>query len=152
MVEAPAYITGAFSIGHLGRLGALKIGWWSAAFFMFLLLIVDNHATLLLVFVRLTVSYLFMVVYAFSLEIYPSSCRPFGMGMLHIVSRVGAAISPFIAQALYDAYGLNLVAVIIGVFLVAAGLTVFLFPYDTTGGSMADSTEEIERTHLTNGR
>eukprot|EP00210_Caulerpa_lentillifera_P009077 g8661.t1 len=145
MSEAPAYILGAISIGYLGRLGALKIGWWSAAFFVILMRILEQHATLILIFARLAVSYLFMAAYAFSLEIYPSSCRPFGMGMLHIISRVGAGLSTFVAQAFYNAYGLTIVTVILGVILVIAGLAVFLFPFDTTGGSMMDSTEEITR-------
>eukprot|EP00210_Caulerpa_lentillifera_P009116 g8694.t1 len=145
LVEFPAYILGAFSLEYFGRLWSLRIGWWTCAIFMFLVFVSDDCDSLLLIFARLTVSYLFMTLYAYGLEIYPSSCRPFGMGMLVIISRVGAAISPFIAQSMYNAYGLNFVAAVIGIFLLAAGLTVFLFPYDTAGGAMVESTEEIAR-------
>lgn len=146
LVEFPAYMVGAFSLEYFGRLWSSRIGWWSCAFFMFLILVLDHHDSLLLIFARLTVAFLFMVIYAYGLEIYPSSCRPFGMGMLVIISRVGAAIAPFIAQSLYHACGLEVVAAIIGSFLVVAGFAVFLFPYDTTDGAMVENIKEVART------
>ena len=88
--------------------------------------------------------YLFTVVLVMVPELYPSSCRSFAMGTGNLMSRFGGGISPFLAQAMYDTYGLNVVAIAHGILFLLVGTSVLLIPFETSGKPLPDTVEDLQ--------
>ncbi len=76
-------------------------------------------------------------------ELYPSTCRSFGVGMGNLFSRFGGAISPFAAPGLFDACGLTVVALSHAVLFAVVGASSWRIPIEKAGKSMTDTLEDV---------
>jgi len=85
----------------------------------------------------------FIIVNVIAAEIYPSSCRATGLGMVNISSRVGGGVSPFLVLALHDKFGLRFVGGLYSFLYFLGGMLSFLIPFETLGKPMNDSLNEV---------
>lgn len=90
----------------------------------------------------------FIIVNVIAAEIYPSTCRATGLGMVNISSRVGGGVSPFLVLALYDNFGLRFVLGVYSFFYFLGGMLSSLIPFETLGKPMNDSINEVLEQYL----
>lgn len=86
----------------------------------------------------------FTAILVMAPELYPSSYRSFAVGMGNLVSRAGAAASPFVAQAFLEACGLLVTSITLGVFFFIAGTMALLIPLETSGKPMYETLQEVQ--------
>lgn len=111
---------------------------------MILLFLFPSRETDFLFIGRLFANYTVIYLYIFTPEVFPSSCRCLAMGSLSSLYQIGASVSPFIANNLFEMFGLNVVAMTCAsLFMVAFAITQFLIPFETAGLGMRDEVEEI---------
>lgn len=141
--EIPGVLLAVFTIDAFGRKKTMMFGWYGCAAAMLALPIAAQLQTALMFAGRLFIMFLFTVVLVMVPELYPSSCRSFAMGMGNLMSRFGGGISPFLAQAMYDTYGLTVVAIAHGIFFFLIGTSVLLVPFETSGKPLPDTVEDL---------
>lgn len=106
----------------------------------FLLLFIctsDIILALFLFFIRAFTTGVFQAVYVYTPEVYPTTTRALGMGLCQSSARLGAIVTPFVAQVLLhfsDYFTLSLYA---GSCLVCAVLSMLL-PIETKGRALSD--------------
>ena len=98
---------------------------------------------------RLFLIYTQVFIFAFTPEVYPSSCRCLAFGLVACLSRIGGAVSPFVALTLFDNYGQGIVSIVCAcLFSVATIVSVSLMPFETANRALADdipkSQDDIE--------
>ena len=106
----------------------------------FLLLFIcasDIVLALFLFLIRAFTAGVFQAVYVYTPEVYPTTTRALGMGLCQSSARLGAIVTPFVAQVLLhfsDYFTLSLYA---GSCIVCAALSLLL-PIETKGRALSD--------------
>ncbi|RUS79771.1 hypothetical protein EGW08_012487, partial [Elysia chlorotica] len=129
-----------FLIDWLGRRisgGLCYLG--TAIFFILIQLNVSlTTLTILMFFVRAFASASFNFVYIYSSELYPTSIRTLGMGIASAWARVGAMLTPFVAQVLIS-HSIPMATWTYGILCLACTVCCFLLPIETKGRAMPQS-------------
>lgn len=129
-----------FLIDWLGRRisgGLCYLG--TAIFFIMIQLDVSlGTLTVLMFFVRAFSSASFNFVYIYSSELYPTSIRTLGMGIASAWARVGAMMTPFVAQVLIS-HSIAMATWTYGILCLACCLCCFLLPIETKGRALPQS-------------
>ena len=73
----------------------------------------------------------------YTAEVYPTVVRGLGMGILNSVSRLGAILTPFVAQVLFETSDYATIGVYTGSSAVIA-LMAILLPVETKGKLLKD--------------
>ena len=99
--------------------------------------------TVILFFVRGLASGVFQAAYVYTAEVYPTSLRSVGVGSCSGMARLGAMMTPYIAQVLMKASleGAITVYVLVSVF---AALSCLLLPIETKGKDLGDQSGRFE--------
>ncbi|CAK7314213.1 Synaptic vesicle 2-related protein [Vulpes lagopus] len=97
-----------------------------------------NMLTLLLFIARAFISGGFQAAYVYTPEVYPTATRALGLGTCSGMARVGALITPFIAQVMLESSVYLTLAVYSGCCLLAALASCFL-PIETKGRGLQES-------------
>ena len=88
---------------------------------------------------RLFLIYTQGFIFAFTPEVYPSSCRCLAFGLVASLIRIGGAASPLVALTLFDNYGQEIVSILCAsLFSVATIVSVSLIPFETANRALAD--------------
>jgi len=140
LAEFPGLILTASIIEIFGRKKTMAIEFGVYSIFMFLLFFcLERRWVTAFIFVaRAFISGAFQCVYVYTPEVYPTTLRAVGLGASSSMARLGAIVTPFVAQV---AAGSN-VYIPIGVYGTAAllGLVAALsLPIETKGRQMMDS-------------
>ncbi|XP_059174127.1 putative transporter SVOPL isoform X2 [Physella acuta] len=98
--------------------------------------------TMLLFFVRGFGSATFYFTYIYSSELYPTSIRTLGMGVASAIARLGAMITPFIAQVLLSTSIASAIWVY-GVLCFLCSICCLLLPIETKGRALPQSLSQI---------
>ncbi|GFO32724.1 synaptic vesicle 2-related protein [Plakobranchus ocellatus] len=129
-----------FLIDWLGRRisgGLCYLG--TAVFFVMIQLDVSLAVlTVLMFFVRAFSSASFNFVYIYSSELYPTSIRTLGMGIASAWARVGAMLTPFVAQVLLS-HSVATATWVYGILCFLCCICCFLLPIETKGRAMPQS-------------
>ncbi|RDD39092.1 Synaptic vesicle 2-related protein [Trichoplax sp. H2] len=127
-------------IDRLGRKRTLAFGFILAMLSYLLLIICADRTTKygLTLFSRSCGSGLSLLCYVYSPEVYPTKFRAVGIGTANAVGRIGAILSPFIAQVLFSASDILALVVAAGFALVGAICSLFL-PLETKGRLLQDT-------------
>lgn len=107
----------------------------------FLLLFICTSETLLtfiLFLVRAFTSGAFQAIYVYTPEVYPTNTRAFGMGICTSAARIGAIVTPYVAQVLLHINDYVTLSLYAGSSLVLAVLAMLL-PIETKGRALQDS-------------
>lgn len=138
--EFPGLFITFLIIEWLGRRKTIAVEFLIFALFVYLVNIcVTRKVLIFFLFVaRAFISGGFQATYVYTPEVYPTTTRAIGLGMCSGMSRIGALITPFVAQVMLreSVYlGINTYAT---VSLIAAGFTLLL-PIETKGREMKDA-------------
>lgn len=125
------------SIDSLGRKWTLAINFMCAGVFFLLVQICTTRAwlTIFVFGVRAFASAIFNTIYIYTSEVYPTTMRSLGLGGCSACARIGAMITPFIAQVLLQK---SLVGSLwmYGSVCIACSVAALLLPYETRGREM----------------
>jgi len=140
----------------VGRRMNMTISFWCTALALAAVIHVLNKGDmegfgLIAVFcVKLFIASVFIVVYLYLLECYPTKFRATGLAFCMVIGRMGAFACPF----LYD--GLVLVGIhhmwffiVMGVLVLVAGLVSLLLPYETKDSQLMEDDAPIDEPILT---
>ncbi|XP_008002799.1 synaptic vesicle 2-related protein isoform X3 [Macaca nemestrina] len=127
-------------IDRLGRKKTMALCFVIFSFCSLLLFICvgRNVLTLLLFIARAFISGGFQAAYVYTPEVYPTATRALGLGTCSGMARVGALITPFIAQVMLESSVYLTLAVYSGCCLLAALASCFL-PIETKGRGLQES-------------
>ncbi|EDO39285.1 predicted protein, partial [Nematostella vectensis] len=137
LAEFPGVIITMFIIDKLGRKYTAALEFVITAVFFFLLIICTDRLTMtiFIFIVRGAISGAFQTFYVYTPEVYPTVTRALGLGCCSGIARVGAMITPFVAQVLLK----ESVALSMGVY---GGMSVIciiaslMLPIETKGREM----------------
>ncbi|KAJ8766670.1 hypothetical protein K2173_001190 [Erythroxylum novogranatense] len=139
--EFPGLVIAAIIIDRFGRKLSM-VGMFLVAGIIILPLVVHRSSTVttvLLFIARICITGTFAIVFIYAPEIYPTSVRTTGVGVGSSMGRVGGMICPLVAVSLVQGcHQSAAVGLFAGVALIA-GISVFLFPYETKGRDLIES-------------
>jgi MFS family permease len=138
--EFPGLILTAVIIEWFGRKKTMAIEFSVYALFMFLLYFClrRNFVTAFIFVARAFISGAFQCVYVYTPEVYPTTLRAIGLGASSSMARLGAIITPFIAQVA-SGHSLYIPITIYGI-AALMGLTASLsLPIETKGRQMRET-------------
>nr|XP_040146868.1 synaptic vesicle 2-related protein [Ictidomys tridecemlineatus] len=138
--EFPGVLVTLWIIDRLGRKKTMALCFAIFSFCSLLLSICvgRNVLTLLLFIARAFISGGFQAAYVYTPEVYPTATRALGLGTCSGMARVGALITPFIAQVMLESSVYLTLAVYSGCCLLAAVASCFL-PIETKGRGLQES-------------
>lgn len=96
----------------------------------------------LLLLTRATCGALFSAVYVYTTEYYPTSVRVLGMGWCSAFARVGAMLTPFVAQVLLPQYSVITATAIYTVVMAAMAVCAVALPVETKGRALPQTVDD----------
>ncbi|XP_073696158.1 synaptic vesicle 2-related protein-like [Garra rufa] len=149
LAEFPGILITLWMIDRIGRRKSMAI-----CFLLFSVSILPLYActqrTVLIVFIfiaRACITAGWQVAYVYTPEVFPTATRAIGIGTSSGMARVGALITPFIAQVLLK----SSVYLTLSVYLICCllgAVASWVLPMETTGQSLQESTQStMERPH-----
>ncbi|XP_012704812.2 synaptic vesicle 2-related protein [Fundulus heteroclitus] len=152
LAEFPGLLIILFAVDYLGRKKSMAI-----CFFMFSLCILPLFAcigriaiTIFIFISRAFISGGFQVVFVYTPEVFPTEIRALGMGTSSAVARIGALITPFVAQVMLRTSVYLTLSVYCGCSLLA-GIASLILPIETLGRGLQESSLDQEAVeHTTN--
>lgn len=91
--------------------------------------------TIILFLARGVIAGLFQAAYVYTPEVYPTALRSVGVGGCSALARLGAMMTPYVAQVLLQSSVWSAVSVY-GLFAICASIACLLLPYETSGADM----------------
>lgn len=95
----------------------------------------------MLFFARGIIAGVFQAAYVYTPEVYPTTLRAVGVGSCSAMARLGAMITPYVAQVLLKSSILTAV-MIYGSAAILAALACLMLPIETSGKDLADNIQE----------
>ncbi|XP_067911654.1 synaptic vesicle 2-related protein [Heterodontus francisci] len=152
--EFPGVLVTLWIIDRIGRKKTMAVAFFIFSLFALLLFICVGRLalTVFLFIARAFISGGFQAAYVYTPEVYPTATRALGLGTCSGMARVGALITPFIAQVMLESSIYLTLSVYSGCCLLAALASCFL-PIETMGRGLQESSQQewgqemVGRTH-----
>ncbi|EFX74666.1 hypothetical protein DAPPUDRAFT_199755 [Daphnia pulex] len=139
LAEFPGIVVTLVVIEFLGRKKtmALEFFVFSLSVFLIMVVCISNRAmlTVMLFVARGIISGVFQAAYVYTPEVYPTYLRSVGIGVCSGMARLGAMITPFVAQVLVQE-SLNVAIGLYGSVSLLAMVASLLLPIETKGRAM----------------
>ncbi|GAB1602604.1 synaptic vesicle 2-related protein-like, partial [Argonauta hians] len=147
VAEFPGLLFTILIIDRVGRKITIGGEFFVFSVFMFLVNICTTRQVLIcfLFVARAFISSAFMGAYVYTPEIYPTSMRAIGLGACSAMARIGAIITPFIAQVLLS-HSKHLAISLYGIMGLIGSTAAFFLPIETKGKSLKDISSAQEAT------
>jgi MFS family permease len=139
--EFPGILLTLLIIEKIGRKKTIAAEFFAAVLFFFLMFIcpINKYALLSFIFgARGVVVGAFQAIVVYTPEVYPTSVRALGMGTCSGVARLGAMITPFVAEVLLRASIAGGKGTYAAVSLLC-GVCALLLPVETKGRGLQES-------------
>lgn len=142
--EFPGIFITLAIIEYLGRKVTMAVDMIGFTLFSFLLILCASRSVLIffLFAARAFISGAFQAAYVYTPEVYPTHIRAIGLGSCSGLARVGAIITPFIAQVMLE-YSEPLAAATYAIVSLIAAVAALLLPIETKGRSMQESLNSL---------
>ncbi|XP_058473459.1 synaptic vesicle 2-related protein [Solea solea] len=145
LAEFPGLLVIIFAIEYLGRKKSMAL-----CFLMFSLFLLPLYAcigrtalTISIFIARAFIAGGYQVVFVYTPEVFPTENRALAMGVASTMARVGALITPFIAQVMLRS-SVNLTLALYCGCSVLAGVASLLLPIETLGRGLQESSVNQE--------
>ena len=138
IAEFPGLFVTLLIIECLGRRKTMSIELLLFSIFVFLVNICTSR-TILTVFLftaRAFVSGAFQAAYLYTPEVYPTATRAMGLGTCSGMARIGAIVTPFVAQVVLK-ISPTMTICMYGSICLVASVASLLLPYETAGKQLA---------------
>ena len=132
LAELPGLLVTIFIIEIIGRKFTIIVNFMMIMLGLCLLIICTSDAllTFFLFIVRAFCTGVFQTMYVYTPEVYPTNIRGIGIGFASSMARIGAIITPYVAQVLFRVSDYATIGVYAGSCLVFIFVT-FLLPLET---------------------
>ncbi|OXA60411.1 synaptic vesicle 2-related protein [Folsomia candida] len=140
LAEFPGILITIFVLDKIGRKNTMAAQFvlFALTIFMFCFPIEDRVVkTIILFAARGIVSGVFQAAYVYTPEVYPTSMRSIGIGTCSSMARIGAMVTPYVAQVIYK-QSVALAAGVYGVIALMAAVVAIMLPIETKGKEMPD--------------
>lgn len=94
--------------------------------------------TIILFAARGIIAGVFQAAYVYTPEVYPTPLRSVGVGSCSAMARLGAMITPYVAQVLVKS-SLPLAVTVYGIAALLAAIASYFLPYETSGKEMRET-------------
>ncbi|KAM4527934.1 synaptic vesicle 2-related protein [Odontesthes bonariensis] len=145
LAEFPGLLVILLAVDYIGRKKSMAL-----CFFMFSLCILPLFACIgriaLTIFIFISRAFIsggYQVVFVYTPEVFPTEIRALAMGTSSAVARVGALITPFVAQVMLRTSVYLTLSMYCGLCLLA-GVASLILPVETLGRSLQESSLEKE--------
>uniref|UniRef100_A0A3Q0SD96 SV2 related protein b n=1 Tax=Amphilophus citrinellus TaxID=61819 RepID=A0A3Q0SD96_AMPCI len=145
LAEFPGLLVVLLLVDYIGRKKSMAL-----CFFMFFLCILPLYAcvgrialTVFIFIARAFISGGYQVVFVYTPEVFPTENRALAMGTSSATARLGALITPFVAQVLLRKSVYLTLSVYCG-FSLLAGVASLILPVETLGRNLQESTVDQE--------
>ncbi|GMR50738.1 hypothetical protein PMAYCL1PPCAC_20933, partial [Pristionchus mayeri] len=138
--EVPGLIITFLLIDRIGRKRIMAVELFVFGIANYLLYFCMNRSLIvaILFVARAFIAGAFQAVYVYTPEVYPTPMRALGIGTASAFGRIGAIITPYVAQVIGD-YNLVYATLIYGTSGLIGALASFLLPIETAGRQMMDT-------------
>ena len=140
--ELPGLLVTIFIIEIIGRKFTMALNFTVVLIGFCLLFLCTNEKllTFFLFLIRAFTTGVFQTMYVYTPEVYPTRVRGVGIGLLYSIARVGAILTPYVAQVLFETSDYATIALyaISSLLLVVQAL---LLPIETKGKALSDGKE-----------
>lgn len=145
IAEFPGLFVTLLIINYIGRKKTMAVTMVGFSVFCLLLNICSTRSVrvFFLFVARAFISGGFQAAYVYTPEVYPTNVRAIGLGSCSGTARVGAIITPFIAQVMIRT-SFPLAVAIYAVVSIVAAVCSLLLPVETKGRTMQDTIERTE--------
>ncbi|KAK3603262.1 hypothetical protein CHS0354_007593 [Potamilus streckersoni] len=145
LAEFPGLFVTVFIIERIGRKYTMAVEFFIFSFFVLLsnMCTIRPVLTFFLFVARAFISGAFQAAYVYTPEVYPTSMRAVGLGACSGMARIGAIVTPFVAQVLLKASSYMAISTY-GVMALIATVASILLPIETKGREMKDTSHEIK--------
>ncbi|XP_034565895.1 synaptic vesicle 2-related protein [Notolabrus celidotus] len=148
LAEFPGLLVILLVIDRIGRKKSMAL-----CFFMFSLCLLPLYAcigrialTIFIFIARAFISGGYQVAFVYTPEVYPTENRALAMGTCSAMARMGALITPFVAQVLLRKSVYLTLSMYCGLCLLA-GIAALILPIETLGRSLQESNTDQEARH-----
>ncbi|XP_016894270.1 synaptic vesicle 2-related protein [Cynoglossus semilaevis] len=145
LAEFPGLLVIIFAVEYIGRKKSLAL-----CFFMFSLFLLPLYAcigrTALTVFIFISRAFIsggYQIVFLYTPEVFPTENRAIAIGTASTMARLGALITPFVAQVMLRASVYWTLAFYCGCSILA-GVASLILPIETLGRSLQETTGHLE--------
>ncbi|XP_064612185.1 synaptic vesicle 2-related protein-like [Liolophura sinensis] len=143
--EFPGILITVFIIDRIGRRKTMTLEFLVFSLFVLLVNICSTRPvlTLFLFVARGFISGAFQAAYVYTPEVYPTSIRAMGLGACSGMARVGAIVTPFVAQVLLGISPFLAIS-LYGIVCILAAIAAFFLPIETMGRDMTDTSKPLD--------
>lgn len=143
LAEFPGLFLTVFIIERLGRKFTMAVEFFFFSVFVLLANIctIRPVLTFFLFVARALISGAFQAAYVYTPEVYPTSMRAIGLGSCSGMARIGAIVTPFVAQVMLKVSAYLAISTY-GVISLVAAIASVLLPIETKGREMKDHSHE----------
>ncbi|XP_034235778.1 synaptic vesicle 2-related protein [Thrips palmi] len=141
LAEFPGIFATIFVIERFGRKRTMAVQFVIFAVCIYFLLICSaerSFLTAMLFMARGIIAGVFQAAYVYTPEVYPTPLRAVGVGSCSAMARLGAMVTPYVAQVLLNS-SLPLAMTVYGLAALLAAVACFLLPIETKGKEMKES-------------
>lgn len=141
LAEFPGIFITIFIIERFGRKRTMAVQFIIYAVCCSILMICTTRRsflTVMLFFARGIIAGVFQAAYVYTPEVYPTSLRAVGVGSCSAMARLGAMVTPYVAQVLLKS-SLSLAITIYTIAALSAAVACMLLPIETNGKELTES-------------
>ncbi|KAK5647632.1 hypothetical protein RI129_002524 [Pyrocoelia pectoralis] len=152
LAEFPGIFATIFIIEKFGRKKTMAVQFVVYAICAsFLIICTEKRAylTVMLFVARGIIAGVFQAAYVYTPEVYPTSLRAVGVGSCSAMARLGAMITPYVAQVLLKT-SVTLATTVYAIAAILAALACIILPIETKGKEMMDNVQQQEDSHNDN--
>lgn len=141
LAEFPGIFATIFVIERFGRKRTMAVQFVIFAICIYFLLICSaerSFLTAMLFVARGIIAGVFQAAYVYTPEVYPTPLRAVGVGSCSAMARLGAMVTPYVAQVLLNS-SLLLAMTVYGIAALLAAVACFMLPIETKGKELKES-------------
>jgi MFS family permease len=97
--------------------------------------------TVMLFLARGIIAGVFQAAYVYTPEVYPTSLRAVGVGSCSAMARLGAMVTPYVAQVLLKS-SISFATTIYTVAAILAAVACLILPFETTGKELTENVQQ----------
>ncbi|XP_006817913.1 synaptic vesicle 2-related protein-like [Saccoglossus kowalevskii] len=152
IAEFPGLVITFFIIEWIGRKKTMAVEFLVFSLFTFLICICTTRTvlTIFLFIARAFISGAFQAAYVYTPEVYPTTVRAIGLGACSGMARVGALLTPFVAQVMLR-ISEYLAISIYGSVCILAAIASMMLPIETKGRAMHETHSDSRKSGAEEG-
>ncbi|XP_044264935.1 synaptic vesicle 2-related protein isoform X2 [Tribolium madens] len=144
LAEFPGIFITIFTIERFGRKKTMAVQFVAYAICCCFLMVCSEKRvflTVMLFLARGIIAGVFQAAYVYTPEVYPTSLRAVGVGSCSAMARLGAMVTPYVAQVLLKS-SISFATSVYTVAAILASIACLVLPFETTGKELTENVQQ----------